>query len=155
VQLFSGPHPDYHRPTDTIDKIDPQGLVKIAAVAREAVVYLAGRPEPLTATLGVAREVSPAGAEASEPGRRVQLGTVPDFAYHGQGYRISEVTPDSPAAQAGLQAGDIIVQLGTSPITDLRALASILRTLQPGERIAITFRRGAAEHTVQTQLVPR
>jgi aminopeptidase N len=39
VQLFSGAHRDYHRPTDTVDKIDPQGLVKIAAVAREAIVW--------------------------------------------------------------------------------------------------------------------
>jgi hypothetical protein len=157
VQFFSGAHADYHRPTDTSDKIDPEGLVKIAAVIRETVVYLAGRAEPLTATIGgqsEARSVSTSGA-AVATGRRVSLGTIPDFAYTGQGYRISAVTPASPAAQAGLQAGDIIVQLGSTPIVDLPSFTSILRTLIPGEAVTLIIQRGAAKHTVQIQLAPR
>jgi Zn-dependent M28 family amino/carboxypeptidase len=51
VQLFTGPHPDYHRPTDTFDKIDPEGLVKIASVTKEVIEYLSIRAEPLTATI--------------------------------------------------------------------------------------------------------
>jgi C-terminal processing protease CtpA/Prc len=155
VQLFSGLHSDYHRPTDTVDKIDPQGLEKTAAVAREAIVYLAGRTESLTSTLGTARGREPSPPEAPGTGRRISLGTVPDFSYSGQGYRITEVTPNSPAAQAGLQAGDIIVRLGTVPISDLRAFANALKTLQPGDRLTITFRRGETEHTIQAQVVPR
>jgi hypothetical protein len=155
VQLSSGPHGDYHRPTDTVEKIDAQGLVSTAAVAREALIYLADRETPLTSTLAMAPGRSTTPPEAASLGRRITLGTVPDFAYTGQGYRISEVTPDSPAARAGLQAGDIIVQLGTTPVPDLRAFATILRGVQPGESLAITFRRGEVESTVHTQVVPR
>jgi aminopeptidase N len=154
VQLFSGVHRDYHRPTDTVDKIDPQGLVKVAAVARQAVVYLAGRDTPLTSTLGADHEAVAKHPETA-PGRRVSLGTVPDFTYDGQGYRVSDVTPDSPAAKAGLQAGDIIVRLGHTAIPDIRALASVLKTLQPGDHIDVTFRRAGSEHTIQAQVVPR
>lgn len=51
VQLFSGPHPDYHQPTDTVDKIDAEGLRKVASVSVEVIEYLANRKEPMTATL--------------------------------------------------------------------------------------------------------
>jgi S1-C subfamily serine protease len=118
-------------------------------------VYLTDRTTPLTSTIGTGRSALPSGPEASGSGRRVSLGTVPDFTYDGQGYRISDVTPDSPAAKAGLQVGDIIVRFGATSITDMRAFANALKTLQPGEQVAITFRRGGAEHTVQAQVVPR
>ncbi len=48
IQLFTGPHADYHRPTDTPDRVDAAGLARVAAVASEVVGYLAGRKEPLT-----------------------------------------------------------------------------------------------------------
>jgi aminopeptidase N len=153
VQLFSGPHHDYHRPTDTVEKIDTEGLVKVAAVAREAVVYLAGRVEPLTSTLTTARD-APA-TTMPGPRRRVSVGTVPDFTYAGQGYRIGAVTPGSPAEQAGLRAGDIIVRCGDTAIGDGRAFAEVLKTLQPGETVSITFVRDGAEHTIQTRVVAR
>jgi S1-C subfamily serine protease len=85
----------------------------------------------------------------------VSLGTLPDFTYDGEGYKISDVTPGSPAAQAGLQAGDIIVRLGTTTIANLRAFANALKALQPGENIALTFRRDMTEHTVHVQVVSR
>jgi hypothetical protein len=149
VQLSSGPHLDYHRPTDTIDKIDAAGLVKVAAVAREAMVYLAGREEPLSSTLGSPQD------SRSAPSRRVSLGTVPDFAYDGPGYRIGEIVPGSPAADAGLQAGDVIVQVDQTPIADIRAFANALRTLQPHATVALTIWRGNAEQIIPAQLRAR
>jgi hypothetical protein len=153
VQLFSGPHLDYHRPTDTVDKIDAEGLGKVAAVTREAVVYLAGRPEPLTSTLTTARNAPATTTPGSR--RRVSMGTVPDFTYDGRGYRIGAVTPRSPAGQAGLQAGDIIVRCGDTLIGNGRVFAEVLKTLQPGETVSLTFVRDGVEHTVQTRVVSR
>jgi hypothetical protein len=155
VQLFSGVHRDYHRPTDTPDKIDAAGLVKVATVTRETIVYLAGRATPLSAAPGTQRGMAPARPEAAGGSRRVSLGTLPDFTYEGEGYKISDVTPGSPAAQAGLQAGDVIVRLGTTAIVNLRAFANALKALQPGENIPLTFRRDMTEHTVHIQVVSR
>ena len=63
VQLFTGPHEDYHRSTDTADKVDAAGMVKVATFLKESVAYLASRPEPLTSTIeGGAK---PAGAPAA------------------------------------------------------------------------------------------
>jgi hypothetical protein len=153
VQLFSGVHSDYHRPTDTVEKIDTAGLVKIATVVREALVYLAGRSEPLTSTLTAQRDGS-AGVAPGAP-RRVSMGTVPDFTYDGQGYRISAITPGSPAEQAGLRPGDIIVRCGDTPIDNVRAFAEVLKTLQPDAMTTLTFIRDGSEHTVQTRVVAR
>src|SRR5512143_1144005 len=71
IQLFSGPNLDYHRSTDTPDKIDADGLVKVASVAREVIDYLAGRQGPLTAgpKTGSAADSLPKGE------RKVSLGT--------------------------------------------------------------------------------
>jgi hypothetical protein len=155
VQLFSGLHRDYHRPTDTPDKIDAAGLVKVAAVTRETIVYLAGRTDSLRATPGTQHGMAPARPEATGGSRRVSLGTLPDFTYAGEGYKISDVTPGSPAAQVGLQAGDVIVRLGTTAITNLRAFANALKALQPGENVPLTFRRDMTEHTVHIQVISR
>ncbi len=152
VQLFSGAHLDIHRPTDTADKIDVTGLVRVATVAREAIVYLAGRPDPLTAQLSAVSHQAPAPATTS---RRVRLGTVPDFAHAGPGYRIGDIVPNSPAASAGLQPGDVITQVNTTAIDNARTLARVLRSLQPGDTIDIAFRRKAHEQTVRVPLAPR
>ncbi len=152
VQLFSGAHPDIHRPTDTADKIDVSGLVRVATVAREAIVYLAGRPEPLTSQL------SAASGNVSTPAptpRRVRLGTIPDFAHTGPGYRIGDIVPDSPAASAGLQPGDVITQVNATPIDNARTFARVLRSLQPGDTINIAFTRHAQAHTIRVPLTAR
>ena len=57
VQLFSGPHLDYHRPSDTFDRIDAEGLLKVASVAKEVVECLTGRVDPLTAILKPGKQV--------------------------------------------------------------------------------------------------
>lgn len=153
VQLFSGAHPDIHRPTDTAGHIDTTGLVRVATVAREAIVYLAGRAEPLTSQLSTA---SVSSSSASAPAaRRVRLGTIPDFAHAGPGYRIGDITPDSPAAAAGLQPGDIITQVNTTPIDNARTFSRVLRTLQPGDTIDIAFTRRAQARTVRVSLNAR
>jgi S1-C subfamily serine protease len=152
VQLFSGPHPDYHRPTDTLDKIDAQGLTRVAAVVKEAVEYLAARPEPLTVTQGgSARPMR----ESARQGRRVVLGTVPDFAYTGEGVRLAGVSAGSPAERAGLKVGDVIVAIDERRVSSLHDLSNQLRDLSPGDAVTIRFMRETKEHLVRTQVVAR
>ena len=154
VQFFSGVHLDYHRPTDTVDKIDPEGMVKVATVVKETVEYLAARPELLTPGLGILRDGGPSETEP-RAGRKVSLGTIPDFAYEGQGVRLSGVSPGSPVEKAGLTSGDVIVLLGRNVIRDLRTLSDELKQLEPGQTVSITFLRNHEEHEVQVTVVAR
>jgi len=151
IQLFSGPHADYHRPGDTVDKIMPSGLVKVAAVAREALVYLAERKEPLTpavpATVGPAGEKPPASGE-----RQVRTGIMPDFSFQGEGVRIGAVSPGSPAQKAGLVSGDIILAVDDKPVTDIKGYAAILKSYKPGDTVTLTLRRDGLQQTAKVTL---
>ncbi len=149
VQLFTGPHADYHRPTDDVAEIDGDGLVKVATWLREAAVYLSEREEPL----GAAAQTG-GGAPRGE-GRRVSLGTVPDFAFEGPGVRVASVLPDSPAARAGLREGDVLLALGGEELADLRAYGAALRARSPGDRVTLRVLRDGATLELDAELVAR
>jgi len=144
VQVFASVASDYHRTSDTADKIDYAGLGKVAAILKEAVDYLAARPEPLTFS-GAAPAAQPSGAAApTTTTRRVATGIVPDMAHQGDGVRISSVQPGSGAEHAGLKAGDRLLVLGGVKTPNLRAMADALRDLQPGQTVDVEFARDAA-----------
>ncbi len=151
VQFFASAHEDYHAPGDTADKIDTAGLVKVAAILKEASEYLANRIEPLTVTL------SAASAESTEPRekRKTSLGTVPDFSYQGEGVRIDNTLPGSPAQQAGLQQGDILIQLAGQPVSDLASYAAVLRGLKAGGKAELQFKRDGEVRIVIIELIKR
>ncbi len=160
VQIFSGPHTDYHRPSDTADKVDFPGMVKVAAFAREAVVYLAERKEPMTVTIAPG-PVS--GAEGAAPGRpsaaagtkRVSLGTVPDFSFGGPGVKLEGTVPGSPAEKAGLVKGDVVLKVGVTSVNDLRGLSEALKGLQAGEVVPVVYMRDGKEATVSVTIGER
>ena len=139
VQIFAGAHPDYHRSSDTADKIDVAGLIQVASFVRETIVYLSERETPLTSTLGSSPVSAP--NRSAPSGRRASLGTVPDFAFSGDGVRVESVVPDSAAAEAGIQAGDILVGLGGIKLADLRSYADALAELEPGDTVEVEVLR--------------
>jgi len=153
VQLFGGVHEDIHRPGDTPDKIDLSGLVKTAEVLQEITGYLAERPEPLHSTLAGAQ--SPAQSPNGGTKRHVSLGTVPDYAYAGDGVLIDDIRAGTPAEQAGLRKGDVIIAVNEISVTTLRDYAQALKTLQPGDEIRICFQRDGRERNVTTQVIVR
>jgi hypothetical protein len=149
VQIFTQAHLDYHRPTDTAEKIDVAGLVKVATLVKEAVAYLAGREDPLSVTIeGTATETAAKPASAAPSGRKVRFGTIPDFAFQGPGAKIDSVTPGSPAEKAGLRQGDILIQIGEQKIASLREFSAALKTLEPDQTVRATVLRDGEEITV-------
>jgi len=152
VQLFTGAHPDYHKAGDTAAKIDGAGLVKVAAVTRELVAYLAERPTPLTSR---AKTSTTPGAPPAAGERRVSLGTIPDYAFPGPGVRLSGTTPGSPADKAGLKQGDVVVKIGDADVGSMRDLSEALKALAPGEKVNVTYARDGQQRTVEVTLVAR
>ena len=153
VQFFASAHEDYHVPDDTVDKIDSAGLVKVAAILKEAAEYLANRIEPLTITLQ--SQNAQAESASANNKRKVSLGTVPDFSHQGEGVRVDNVIHGSPAHQAQLQAGDILLQLAGQPISDLAAYANILRTLEAGQKTELQYHRAGEVKTIEVVLAER
>lgn len=146
VHLFSGANPDFHRPSDTFDKIDGAGLIKIARVMKEAIEYLSSRPDQLSTTLKTKQKKDAKSARPSA--RKVGIGTIPDFAYTEKGMRISGTIPGSPAEKAGLLAGDVIYWIGKNYVEDIRVFSGLLRKLKPGIPVSLTLLRGDQEMTL-------
>ncbi len=157
VQIFTQAHADYHRPSDTADMVDGAGLVKVATFVKEAVAYMASREEPLTVTIDSQQGERPTSAASRGPStsRRVRIGTIPDFAFQGPGVKIDSVAPGSPAEKAGLQAGDILLSIDHRETTDLRTYSNILKTLEAGQVVTVTVRRGDEEMAVKVTVEAR
>ncbi len=147
VQFFSGPKADYHKPTDTAEKIDVPGILKQAEFAREIIDYLAGDSDFLTRPSGAAGAV-----KASGPARKVSTGLVPDFTFQGKGVRAQDVTPGSPLAGTPFRAGDVIIVLNGEPVDGLKAYSEALKKLSPGQKVKITFLTGGAEVSAELEL---
>ena len=68
---------------------------------------------------------------------------------------IAEVAPNSPAAAAGLQQGDIIVEVDGQEITDSANLATLVRDMKPGDQVQLTIDRNGQEQNVTVTLAER
>jgi hypothetical protein len=147
LHLFTGSHSDYHRPTDTADKINYAGMVRLTRLVADLVKELATAPER-PAYIEVASKMFARG------GDRPYFGSIPDFGKPGKGYAITGVTKDSPAARGGLQGGDVIVRLGDSAVTGLEDFDSALRKHKGGDTIPVVVLRAGAEVTLQVTLAP-
>jgi hypothetical protein len=153
IQLFTGPTPDYHRPSDTVDTIDADGMVVVTEAAHEAIGYLAERTDPLTVT--IASVVEESAAPPPRTSRRASLGTMPDFAFEGPGVRVQQVMPGSAAETSGIVMGDVITAVDGEPVTDLRSFSNLLKARAPGDGVKVTVLRGDDEHTIEAVLGAR
>ena len=153
VQLFTGGTENYHRPSDTFDKIDGKGLVKVATVTKEVLVYLADREDPMNYT-GTSKSGKKASTK-SKTDRKVSTGTIPDFAFKGEGIKVGSVMSGSVGETAGLLANDIIVEFDGIKIIDLRQYSELLKKYQPGDEVTIKVLRGEKEEELSLKLGER
>jgi hypothetical protein len=156
VQIFTEPHADYHRPGDTAAKIDGPGLVKVATFVKEGIVYLGEREQPLTNTIASPKGGAvPAPMAAPSAGRRVSFGSVPDFSFAGPGVKVAGVTPGSPAEKAGVQAGDVLLRVDGTDVTNLQGFSTILRGLTAGQTVKVLLERGGQRRELDVTVVER
>ena len=146
LHLFTGSHSDYHRPTDTADKINYDGMVRITRLVADIVRELATAPDRPEYIEVASKQFAGGG------GDRPYFGSIPDFGKPGKGYAITGATKDSPAALGGLKGGDVIVRLGASAIAGLEDFDSALRKHKAGEAVPVIVLRDGAEVTVEVIL---
>jgi hypothetical protein len=137
LHFFTDLHDDYHRASDVASKINAPGEAHVVDVAARVVRAIADRPERLT----FARTASPR-ASIARQGSDVYLGSVPDMsAGDGAGLRLTGVRAGSPAEQAGLAAGDVVVEFGGRAVTNLYDYSDALYSHHPGDVVSVTVLR--------------
>ncbi len=135
--VFSGLHSDYHKPSDTWEKIEPEAAAKVVDMVEEIATNVdnaAQRPQ----FVKVEMESAPMGGGG---GYGPWFGSVPDFGEIPNGVKFADVTPGSPAAKAGFKAGDILVQFGEMPIKNLYDFTFALRKHKVGDEVEVTVLR--------------
>ncbi len=133
--FFTGSHEDYHKPSDTAEKINYDGQVKVVSFVAE-IVRAIDRADARPA-YAVAR--SQAGGRSA--GFRVYLGTVPSYAESNDGLLLDAVRDDSPAARAGLKAADKIVKLAGREIKNVYDYTYALGEMKPDQEIEVEIVR--------------
>ncbi|MGZ8398414.1 MAG: M28 family peptidase, partial [Gemmatimonadales bacterium] len=156
LHLFTDLHEDYHRTTDDWQKVNYDGLKRVADFSLGLVTALANRTKPLTFLELAAPPTSQIEAQPpGTPGYGAYLGTVPDMTGSPGGVRLVGVRAGSPAEKAGLRGDDIITRIGRTETPDLQAMTDALRSHKPGEVVEILVRRGAKVTTLQATLGTR
>jgi len=154
--FFTGLHADYHRPTDTADKINFPGIVQVVDLTAEVIdglLAMPGKPQYVEANDGPLRIPGGEG-----PTRRVTLGVIPNYAEEDQsasGVRISGTMPDSPASRAGLKAGDVIVGWDGQKVDTLYDLSDLLAKSKAGQTVKLKYLRNKEPHETEATLVER
>ncbi|MFA6571089.1 MAG: M28 family peptidase, partial [Bacteroidota bacterium] len=152
VMLFSGVHGDYHKPTDTWDKINFPGIIKIVDYCEQFIRTIGDAPlKPDLIKLAKADTTQKTG----HGGYGAWFGIVPNFESNPDGFKISGVTAGSPAQTVGLQTGDIITKFGEKVVKSLYDLTFALKEKRPGEVVKVTYLRKGKEYTVDCKLTKR
>lgn len=149
--FFSGLHADYHKPSDTADKINAPSAAQLLDVVGDVALQLASAPQRPQFVNVV--EAKPAGGGGG--GYGPYFGSIPDFGEVKDGVRFSDVRPGSPAAKAGLKAGDILVQFGDKPIHNLYDFTDALRSSKVGQVVEVKVLRDGQPLTVSVKLEQR
>ncbi len=149
ANLFSGSHEDYHRPTDTADRIDYDELERVTRFAALLTRRAANRAEPLQFAK-VERSPQQGGSRDTV---RAYTGTIPDYASEVEGLLLGGVMDGGPAAEAGLRGGDVIVEFAGQKIANIYDYTYALDAVKIDVPIEVVYLRDGERHT--TALTPR
>jgi len=155
--FFSGLHADYHKPSDTWEKIDANAAIEVVKLVADVTDRLdsdPGRPQYVRVEPKDNPHAGVASA-GSGSGYGPYFGSIPDFAEPPRGVRFADVTPGSPAAKAGLKAGDILVKFGSDAIQNLYDFTYALRAHKAGDEVEVEVLRGNASLVAKVQLTER
>jgi hypothetical protein len=152
--FFSGLHADYHKPSDTWEKINAGAAAHLLDVVMDVALKLdaaAGRPN----FVAVAAEPSNPTTVGGGSGYGPWFGSIPDFGQEENGVKFSDIQPGSPAAKAGFKAGDVLVQFGGKPIQNLYDFTDALRRSKVGDVVEVKVLRDGKPVTAPVKLEQR
>ena len=147
LTFFTGAHQEYHKPSDTADKINYEDLVRVGELASGVVKRLMDSPDaPLFTKVEQKTETG------GRAGLRLFTGTIPDYASDIKGLLLGGVIGGGPAEQAGLAKGDVIIEIASQSITNIYDYTFALELLKIGQPAKVVFMRGGERK--ETTLTP-
>jgi hypothetical protein len=145
--FFTGDHADYHRPSDTADKINVAGMARVADLVENLIVELQSVPErPKYVRVPSTR--GPGGMRRGGP----RLGIMPEYGDSGEGVLLSGVVEGAAAAKAGLKEGDRIVEMAGKPVKNLEAYMALMAGQKKGEFLEVAILRDGKRMTFKVAL---
>ena len=146
LNFFTGTHTDYHKPSDTADKIQYEDLDRIVAFAAQVARRVGDSEEPPAFT-----KVDQPTQGGGRAGLRVFTGTIPDYSTEVKGLLLGGVIGGGPAEQAGLQKGDVVVEIAGQTIANIYDYTFALELLKIGEPAKVVYlREGQKRETTLT-----
>jgi len=140
--FFSGLHSDYHKPSDTWEKINADSAAHLLDLVSNVALRLDNAADRPTFVSVIENPNPHAGTPSGGGGGYgPYFGSIPDFGQTENGVRFSDVKPGSPAAKAGFQAGDVLIQFGDKPIKNLYDFTDALRRSKVGDKVQVTVLR--------------
>lgn len=142
LHFFTGQHEDYHKPSDDSEKLNYEGMNNISDFIYNIIMDLNDNGKlPFRKTKNESDEA---------PRFKVGLGVVPDYLFDGKGMRIDGTRENTPATDAGLQKGDVVIKLGDSTVTSMMSYMRALSVFDKGDETNITIKRG--EKIIETKV---
>jgi len=146
LHVFGGLHSDYHRPSDDVEKLNVPGMRQATDFFETLIVQAAQAPTRPDYIEIMGK------AEIGRAGSRPYFGSIPDFNSDQKGFALMGVAPGGPADQAGIKAGDVIIQLGDQKIGSLDDFDLALRKFAAGDQADVTVRRDGQEVKLKVTL---
>jgi len=141
--FWTGTHEDYHKPSDTADKINYEGEARIVSFVANVIRDIDKSDK--RPTYSVAKSES----QGRSTGFRVFLGTIPNYADSNDGLKLDGVRDDSPAAKAGLKAGDKIVKMAGHEVKNVYDYTYALGEMKAGQEYDVEIVRGSEHLTLK------
>lgn len=141
--FWTGTHADYHKPSDTAEKINYEGLARITSFVTNIVRDI--DKSDTRPTYKVAQVPAP----GRSTGFRVYLGTIPNYADSNDGMLLDGVRDDSPAAKAGLKAGDKIVKMAGKDVKNVYDYTHALSEMKGGQEYEVEVVRAGQRLTLK------
>jgi hypothetical protein len=148
VHVFTGSHKDWHKPTDTPDKLNVEGM-RLVAYEVERLARRIGDAPARMAYKKVEAAPLPAGPRA---GGTPYLGLMPDYGFEGKGVRLAGVAPGSPAEKAGLKEGDVITKVDGRDCDEVKAYSAQFFSKRPGQEMQLDFTRDGKAQSLKVVL---
>ncbi|MFQ3608720.1 MAG: M20/M25/M40 family metallo-hydrolase [Chloroherpetonaceae bacterium] len=143
--FFTGNHPNYHKPSDTWEKINYTDEARLVNYVSRLIEKLDASPRP---TFTKAQSETAQSSRSTMGGFRVSFGSIPNYSEEVEGVLLDGVREGSVAEKAGLKAGDIIIKMGEKDIRNVYDYTDAIKNLKPGDTITVVVKRNSETLTL-------